>query len=59
MKLRDVFLWSLMGMMLVIFFPIGLLILSYIIIKTANQLMVEEKQYKQEEYSYEVQNDNK
>jgi len=52
----DTFLWITMGMMLVVFMPVGLIMLAYLMIKTINQMInpqivEEEIRYKESELS--------
>ena len=57
MKLKDVLLWSAMGVSLVLFMPIGLVLLAYIIITTISKMFfgeeIERKTYKEDEISEE------
>jgi uncharacterized membrane protein len=39
MEKSDIFLWAMMGLMLVVFMPLGLIILAYLVIKTLSQMM--------------------
>ena len=57
MKSKDVLLWSAMGASLILFLPIGLVLLAYIIITTISKMFlgeeIESKTYKEDEISQE------
>ncbi len=54
MEKLDIFLWAMMGMMLAVFMPVGLIMLAYLIIRTLHQMFSPEgikPKYKEKELS--------